>query len=215
MDYHLQALAYSVVAHALSANYALAVKELTKVESLLNQNQQSVDQITLLEIIAEAHFYLSEYDDAVELLNRVLTLRAGMSRTQGITKTYHLLANTYYQLQQYDNAYNMFWKSLQFAKQYKLNIRIAYAELGLGQVLYQQQQFIIAKERLLNAQFVFNQYNLLRFKLSTEICLAKVMQALNQPDEANRPTFSSISRQKYNVVSSTNRLVSIANRLLH
>ncbi len=185
MDYHLQALAYSVVAHALSADYSLAVKKLTKVEGLLSQNQQSVDQITLLEIIAEAHFYLSEYDNAVELLNRVLTLRAGMSRTQGIARTYHLLAKAYYQLKQYDNAYNIFWKSLHFAKQFKLNIRIAYAELGLGQVLYQQQQFTLAKERLLNAKSVFKQHNLLRFKLSTQIFLVKTFYALDKRDDGN------------------------------
>jgi tetratricopeptide (TPR) repeat protein len=99
MNYHLQALAYSVVAYALNDDYALAVKELTKVESILSQNQQSVDQIILLEIIAEAHFYLSEYDNAVELLSHILQLRTDMSRTAGIAQSYHLVANAYYRLQ--------------------------------------------------------------------------------------------------------------------
>jgi tetratricopeptide (TPR) repeat protein len=156
MNYHLQALAYSVVAYALNDDYALAVKELTKVESILSQNQQCVDQITLLEIIAEAHFYLSEYDNAVELLNHVLQLRTDMSKTARIARSYHLIAYAYYQLQQYDDAYNAFWQSLQFAKQYKSPICAAYAELVLGQVLYQQQQFTLAKMRFLNAQAVFN-----------------------------------------------------------
>jgi tetratricopeptide (TPR) repeat protein len=185
MNYHLQALAYSVVAYALSADYDRAVKELSKVERLLSQNQQNVDLITLLEIIAEAHFYLSEYDNAVELLNRVLKLRTDMSRTEGIARSYHLVANAYYQLQHYDDAYNAFWQSLQFAKQYKLNIREAYAELGLGQVLYKQQQFRLAKTRLLHAQAVFNQHNLVRVKLSTQIALIKVMYALGEHEEAD------------------------------
>jgi len=184
MNYHLQALAYSVVAYALSADYALATTELSKVEHLLSQNQQSVDQLTLLEIIAEAHFYLAEYENAVELLNRVLKLRNDMSRTQGIARTYHLVANAYYQLQQYDDAYNAFWQSLQFSKHYQLNIRAAYAELGLGQVLYQQQQFKLAKKRLLSAEAVFNQHNLRRVKLSTKISLVKVMYELGQRTEA-------------------------------
>jgi hypothetical protein len=92
-------MAYSIVAYALNDDYALAVKELTKVESILSQNQQSVDQITLLETIAEAHFYLSEYDNAVELLNHILQLRTDMSRTAGIAQSYHLVANAYYRLQ--------------------------------------------------------------------------------------------------------------------
>ncbi|AZQ86033.1 hypothetical protein EKO29_19745 [Colwellia sp. Arc7-635] len=185
MDYHLQALAYSAVAYALSADYALAITELIKVENLLSQNRQSVDQITLLEIIAEAHFNLAEYENTVELLNRVLKLRTDMSRTQGIARTYHLVANAYYQLQQYDDAYNTFWQSLQFSQQYKLYIRSAYAELGLGQVLFQQQQFTMAKERLLSAQKIFNQHNLIRMKLSAQIALAKVMYALGQDEQAD------------------------------
>lgn len=186
MNYHLQALAYSVVAYALSADYALAVAELDKVEYLLSQNQNNVDQITLLEIIAEAHFNLAEYESAVELLNHVLKLRNDMSITQGVARTYHLIANSYYQLQRFDDAYNAFWQSLKLAKQDNLVVRIALAELGLGQVLYQQQHYTQAKERLLNAQLVFNQFNLLQVKLSTQISLVKVMYALNQRAEANR-----------------------------
>tara|TARA_R110000737_G_scaffold16123_3_gene33203 strand:- start:769 stop:2601 length:1833 start_codon:yes stop_codon:yes gene_type:complete len=201
MNYHLQALAYSVVASALSADYTLAATELNKVENLLSQNQQSVDQITLLEIIAEAHFNLAEYENAVELLNRVLKLRTGMSRTFGIARTYHLVANAYFELKQYDDAYNTFWQSLQFSKQYKLNIRTAYAQLGLAQVLYHQQQFTMAKERLLNALSVFNQHNLVRVKLSTQISLAKVMYALNQRVEANSILLSAQSLAETLVLS--------------
>ncbi|MBA6294213.1 hypothetical protein H4J58_11590 [Colwellia sp. MB3u-70] len=201
MNYHLQALAYSVVAYALNDDYPLAVKELTKVESILSQNQQSVDQITLLEIIAEAHFYLSEYDNAVELLNHVLQLRTTMSRTAGIGRSYHLIANAYYQLQQYDDAYNAFWQSLQFAKQYNLPIRAAYAELGLGQVLYQQQQFTLAKVRLLNAHAVFNQHNLVRFNLSAKIALVRVLYALGKSAEADSMLLSAQSLAKDVVLS--------------
>lgn len=193
MNYHLQALAYTVVAYALSADYALATNELSKVEGLLSQNQQSVDQITLLEIIAEAHFYLAEYENAVELLNRVLKLRTDMSKIQGIVRTYHLVAKTYYQLQQYDDAYNAFWQSLQFSKYYKLDIRAAYAELGLGQVLFQQQQFKLARKRLLNAEAVFNQHNLLQVKLSTKISLVKVLYQLDQRSEAESTLLSAQS----------------------
>jgi GGDEF domain-containing protein len=201
MNYHLQALAYSVVAYALSAEYDLAVKTLNKVETLLSQNQTNVDQITLLETIAQAHFYLSEYDNAVELLNNVIKLRIDMARTEGIAHSYHLVANAYFQLQQYDDAYNAFWQSLQFAKQYKLVIHAAYAELGLGQVLYEQQQLKPAKARLMNAQIVFNQYNLVRVKLSTKISLVKVMFALGEQIEAEAMLISAQSLAKNIVLS--------------
>ena len=185
MNYHLQALAYSVVAYALSADEALAVTKLRKVEDLLNRNQNNVDRIILLDIIAAGHFNLTEYENAVELLNSVLNLRTEMGKTQGIAGTYHLLAQSYYQLQQYDNAYNAFWQSLQFSKQYQLKIRAAYAELGLGQVLYQQQQLSRSKQRLQDALAVFKQYNLVREKLSTQISLVKVKYALEQHAEAD------------------------------
>ncbi len=184
MNYHLQASAYSVVAYALSADYVLAVNEMSKVEYLLSQNQHRVEQITLLEIIAEAHFYLAEYNNATELLNRVLELRAEMSKMKGVARTYHLLATTYYQQQQYDNAFHAYWQSKQFASKYGLNIRVSNAELGLGKVLYQQQSFAQAKVHLTNALAIFERYNLSRTKLSTQIVLAKVHYALNESDKA-------------------------------
>jgi GGDEF domain-containing protein len=193
MNYHLQALAYSVVAYALSADYSLAITELNRVEILLAQSQRNIDQITLLEIIAQAHFYLSEYDNTVEILNRVLKLRTDMPKTPAIARSYKLLANAYYQLQQFDDAYNAFWQSLQFAQQFKLNIRAANAELGLGQVLYQQQQFTKAKQRLENARNVFNQHNLLRLELSAQISLVKVLYQLNQTEEADAMLLSAQS----------------------
>lgn len=184
MNFHLQAMAYSVVAYALSADYTLAINELSKVEQLLTQNQQSVEQVALLEIIAQAHFYLSEYNNAAELLNRALKLRIELSKLKGIAKTYHLLASAYYQLHQYDDAYHAYYESKQLAANFGLNIRASYAELGLGKVLYQQQNFLQAKSHLLNAQTVFEQYNLPRVKLSAQIILAKVYYALDAPKQA-------------------------------
>lgn len=189
MNYHLQASAYSVVAYALSADYALAINELSKVEQLLSQNQQRVEQITLLEIIAEAHFYLAEYDNATELLNRVLKLRIEMSKMKGVARTYHLIASAYYQLNQYDDAYHAYYESKQLAAKFGLNIRASYAELGLGKVLYQQQKFQQAKQHLSNAQAIFERYNLPRVKLSTQILLAKVFYALNKPNRAEELLF--------------------------
>jgi len=190
MNYHLQALAYSVVAYALSAEYEEAVKTLNKVETLLNQNLTNVDQITLLETIAQAHFYLSEYNNAVEILTHVIKLRTDMARSEGLARSYHLVAQAYYQLHQYDDAYNAFWQSLEFSKQYKLDIHAAYAELGLGQVLLEQQRLKAAKKHLFNAQEVFNQYNLVRVKLSAKISLVKVLFALGENQEAESTLLS-------------------------
>ncbi|SEL31108.1 Putative cell wall-binding protein [Colwellia chukchiensis] len=190
INYHLQALAYSVVAYALSADYALAIAELSKVERLLNQNQNSVDQITLLEIIAEAHFNLAEYENSIELLKRVVKLRSELAKTSAMARTFQLMALAYYQLQQYDDAYNAFWQSLQFSKQYQLDIRAAFAELGLGQVLYQQQKYTQAKAHLLSADATFKQNNLTSHKLSVKISLAKVFYALSQESEAEQHLLS-------------------------
>lgn len=184
VNYYLMAKTYSVIAYALSADYNLAVSELSKVEYQLSQNQHLIDQIGLLEIIAQAHFYLAEYDYAIGLLNRVLTLRVEMSKKKGLARTYHLIATAYYQLHQYDNAYNAYWESRTFALTYDLNIRASYAELGLGEVLLQQQNFTQAKVYLVNAQATFGQHNLLQAKLSTLIALVKVYEVLNEPKKA-------------------------------
>lgn len=185
MNYHLQASAYSVVAHALIGDYSKAITELNNVEHLLDQNQQNVDQVKILEIIAEAHFYLAEYQNAIELLNHVLKLRVKTLKKKGIARTYHLLATAYYQLEQYDNAYNFFWESMVVAAKYGFNIRVSYAELGLGQVLYQQKSYLQAKKHLTSALDIFEQYSLPRTKLSVLIALAKVHSALNETEQAS------------------------------
>ena len=186
VDYHLQAKAYLVVAYALNTDYSLAMTELSNLEQMLSRDNQDVEQIKLLEIVAEAHFYLAEYENAIELLNRVLKLRADMSKVKGLARTYHLLAEAYYQLHQYDDAYNAYWESMQFSSKFGLNIRASYAELGLGKVLYQQQNYAQAHVHLIKALTIFERYNLPRTILSTQITLVKTYYALNQPKLATQ-----------------------------
>lgn len=184
-NYHLHGIAYSIVAHALSAEYVVAIAELGRVEALLNQDQQGIDQISLLEIIAEAHFNLSEYENTIELLSRVIVLRFEMVKMKGIFRSYYLLARAYYQKEKYDDAYNAFWEAKQYAEKTSSPIQIAYAELGLGQVLFQQDKLFIANTQLYSANRVFKKNNLFSATLSTQIMLIQVLQALNKHDEAD------------------------------
>lgn len=189
-NYHLHAIAYSIVAHALSADYGLAIAELNRLESMLKHNQATIDQISLLEIIAEAHFNLLEYENTIELLNRVIKLRFETSKLKGISKTYQLIARAYLENKKFDDAYNAYWEAKHYAEKSNAEIQIAHADLGLGQVLFHQGKFNQAQQHLFVAQRTFEKNNLLPANLTTKIALTKVLRALNQLVKANEVLLS-------------------------
>lgn len=179
-QYRIQAIAYSTAAHASKTNYAQAISQLSQVEQLLENSPEQFDQILLLEIIAKAHFNLSGYENSIELLNKVLNLRISMNKLKGISYSYILLARAYFQIEKYDDAYNAFWQAKRYGDKDEADILIAYAELGLGEVLLKQKKLIVAKKQLTNAIVVFEKSNLTNAKLSTQIALIKVLYLLKE-----------------------------------
>lgn len=171
------ALSYRAMTNALIADNQLAVVDLKQVKRLLTEHQEFNDQIALLEVLANAHYYLGSYQTAISLYNKTLKIRFSMDKKQNIEQTYYNLARCYLKLGLLDDAYNAFWEAKSYAEKKQAAIRIAYAKLGLGQVLLFQQNLELSYTLLKEAKDDFNGQNLLQPYLTALLHLIKVTNA--------------------------------------
>lgn len=181
----LQALGYRAVYFALTSEYESAVGELELINRITRRFQQHSDHIEILEILATAYHYLEDYETAVSLQLKVLKLRFELGLLQKLGNTYYALASAYWKMGKLDDAYNAYWEAKVEAEKVNAPIRLAYAELGLGQVLFDQQNPIESQERLKKAESIFNGQNLTKPYLTSLIMLAKVSFELSEDDYVN------------------------------
>ena len=184
INYRLKALGYRAVVSALIVDYPSALKDLEQIEAILDNHQEFLDHIDLLEILATAHHYLSDYETAISIHLKLLNLRYRFAKTSEIGNSYFALATAYRQLNRFDDAYDAFWQAEKSAEQAKSPIKLAYAKLGLGEVLFIQKNYQQAFIQLSRAKELFSGRNLSNPYLSTLIILAKVNLQLNNTKDA-------------------------------
>ncbi|MGJ8693067.1 MAG: tetratricopeptide repeat protein [Thalassotalea sp.] len=184
ITYRLKGLGYRAVVFALIVDYPSALKDLQQIESILEEHQEFLDHIDLLEILATAHHYLSDYETAISMHLKLLNLRYKFAKTNDIGNSYFALASAYRQLNRFNDAYDAFWQAKQEAVKTNSPIKQGYAELGLGEVLYSQQSYQQAFDRLTLAEQLFSGRNLSKPYLSTLIVLAKVNLKLGNKTQA-------------------------------
>ncbi|NQZ21370.1 MAG: hypothetical protein HRT53_04875 [Colwellia sp.] len=180
LKFRLIALSYRAVAYALQNKNDFALDDLKQVEQLLINNPQYADHLTLLEILSTAHYYLGDYQTSLTMENKLLTLRFDLEKTSSINKTYLNLARTYLRLNLLDDAYNAYWEARKHSREKKAPIQVAYAELGLAEVLLQQKEYQNAYKSLLSAAKIFKDRNLTKPYLSTLIFLANTTHSLDK-----------------------------------
>lgn len=176
----LKALSYRAMAHALVASDQLAFADLQQVERLLTQYQKFADHIELLEVLAIAHYSLHDYLASSTLYNKVVKLRLELNKTNNIDRSYYHLAHSYLHLNRLDDAYNAFWQANNYAEKQGGPIKIAFAQLGLGQVLLSQHQADKALVHLQSAEALFQGQSLTKPYFTTLIYLSKAASTLKQ-----------------------------------
>ncbi len=172
IKYFLFALSYRSVAFAMLNQHEDALTDLQQVATIIKQNPSFAEHITLLAILANAHYYLADYQTALTMHLKILQLRFSLNKLANVDQTYYHLANTYYRLNRFNDAYNAYWEAKRYAEKKSAQIYVAYASQGLGLTLIQQKQFAEAKVEILKAKTLFYQYNLARPYLETIISLA-------------------------------------------
>jgi tetratricopeptide (TPR) repeat protein len=188
-SYHIQALAYGAVAYALLSDHQAAMSELAKIEHLLIENQQLSNHVAILEIMSKAHFNLAEYQETLSLLNKVIKLRTEMGLLHNIERTYYQIARSYYYLARYDDAYNAYWQTKKLAEEKSIPIYVAYAELGLGEVLFKQGQYQKAKAFLVSSKRIIKKQTVTPKYISNLIMLYKVASTLHETEYADSILF--------------------------
>ena len=172
LRYSLFALSYRSVAFAMLNQHEKAFIDLQKVESLIKENPSFGDHISLLAILANAHYHLGGYQTALTMHLKILKLRFSLNKLENVDQTYYHLANDYYRLNRFNDAYNAFWEAKRYARKKSALIYIAYASQGVGISLMQQKQYIEAKAEIIEAKALFYQNNLSKPYLETVISLA-------------------------------------------
>lgn len=177
--YRLIALSYRAVTYALQNQSELALNDLKQVDSLMKVNPQYSDHLCLLEILATAHYYLGDYQTSLAMQNKLLTLRFDLEKLANIEQTYLNLARAYFKLNLLDDAYNAYWEAQKHSVEKNAPILVAYAELGLAEVLLKQKEYLASHNRLLSASVTFNEKNLNKPYLTSLILLAETANLLN------------------------------------
>lgn len=173
VKYQMIALAYKAMASALLGQHQLAFENLQKSEVLLQKNAQFADHVEVLEIIASAHYYLGDYQSSVEIYAKVLKLQHDLEQVSFREKHYYHLGQAYRALGRYDDAYNAFSEAKNYAEQQNLEVWVAYAALGIGEMLIKQEEYTKAFAQLKLAESILQYQDLKVPYLNTIIALAK------------------------------------------
>ncbi|WP_189377903.1 tetratricopeptide repeat protein [Thalassotalea profundi] len=175
----LVALSYSAMSNALIANNSAAHQELQEVSQLLADNNQFNNHLEVIEILALALLYQQDYNTAKTLYNKAIKLRFESNKIDGIDRSYYYLATTNLKLARLNDAYSGFYQAKQQATKNKLPIRIAFANLGLGQVLLLQKDYAQAIEHLQKAESRLKNESFGAPYLTALINLAKAYSAID------------------------------------
>lgn len=184
VEFQIIALSYRAMANALIAAHELAMIDLELVERLLTTHPQFSNRIALLDVLANAHYYLGDNDTAIALYNKILKLRFELGKIANLDQTYAHLARSFLAIGSLDDAYNAFLESHKLASKKQAVIRIAYADSGLGKVYYHQGEYQKALDKFIRAEKGFHGYNLSHPYLSSLLDLAKVLLKLNRVKES-------------------------------
>ncbi len=180
IGYFLFALSYRSVAFAMFNQHEDALTDLQKVAFIIKQNPSFAEHVALLAILANAHYHLGDYQTALTIQLKILTLRFSLDKLENIDQTYYHLANAYYRLNRFNDAYNAYWEAKRYAQKKAAPIYEAYASQGLGITLIKQKQYIEAETEILEAKTLFSQYSLGGPYLETIISLALLSNLTEQ-----------------------------------
>lgn len=176
----LLALSYRSIAFSMLNQHKNALIDLHKVKSIIKQDPSLSDEIALLAVLANAFYYLGDYQYALTVQLKILKLRFNLNKLDNVEQTYYHLANAYYRLNRFDDAYNAYYEAKRYAEKKKVPIYVAYASQGLGLTLFQQKQYIEAEAKILEAKALFYRHNLAKSYLETLIILVQISNAMEK-----------------------------------
>lgn len=180
----LIALSHRSVAFSMLGQHTKALSDLQQVETVIQENPAFSEHISLLTILANAHYHLGDYQTALMVQSKILQLRFNLNRLNNIDQTYLHLANAYYRLDRFNDAYTAYWEAKDYAIKKDAPIHIAYASQGLALTLLRQKQFNAAKIEAKRAAELFHKHNLATSYIESIIILSQIYHATEQEDKS-------------------------------
>jgi GGDEF domain-containing protein len=141
---------------------------------------ENIQQIEIIATLAQANHLLGNYQAALDLYLKILRLRFEYDRIENIELLYYKIATEYRKLGQFDDAYNAYWEARRFGLKKSEPFQVAYAELGLAELLLQQNKYQQAFDSLSNIERLFRSDNHPNEYLSVIIALADAAMHLNK-----------------------------------
>ena len=166
-QYRMQALAYRAMGNAMLGNHQASLEDLLLIEQVINTNPKFPNIIELYELLGISQYFLGNHGLALNMYSRAIDRRFNDDKLIGISQTYSRLGDGYAVLGQFDDAYNAYWEAKKFANAHQFPIRIAYAELGIGQVMLSQKEYEKAFTSLIEAENLFKGKNLRKPYINT------------------------------------------------
>ena len=180
----LIALSYRSVAFSMLGQHTKALIDLQQVEAVIQENPAFSEHISLLTILANAHYHLGDYQTALMVQSKILQLRFNLNRLNNIDQTYFHLANAYYRLDRFNDAYTAYWEAKDYATKKDAPIHIAYASQGLALTLLRQKQYDAAKIEAEKATELFYKHSLATPYLESLIILSQIYYEMKQTDQS-------------------------------
>ncbi|RHW76853.1 lipopolysaccharide assembly protein LapB [Colwellia sp. RSH04] len=174
VKYKLFALGYRSVAFAMLGKHQKTLMDLEQVELSISSNKVFSEHIELLTILAKAYQALGDYQTALTIHNKVLTLRFELSRLANLDQTYIQMAHAYLALRRFDDAYNSYWEAKKYAQKKSADINVANAQQGIGIVYYKQNDLDNALLELSSANDIYKKRNMILPYVETAIYIAEI-----------------------------------------
>jgi tetratricopeptide (TPR) repeat protein len=141
---YLLAVSYRALGNALTKQYALAYKDISVIEGIINRNSKYAEDFRLIDAVAKTYTALGDYSQALKMRQKILGLRFSLSKKSELAQTYYNLGAAYQSLGLLNDAYNAYWESIQQAKVASNKKGEIMAQLALGRILLLQKEYVEA-----------------------------------------------------------------------
>jgi tetratricopeptide (TPR) repeat protein len=167
------ALSYQAIASASLYDPQQTQQLLTQITTLAKKHPELCEHGKIIENLALIHNLSGDYNNALSLQLKLIAIREQQVRNKDLDRAYYNLGSIYRKLERFDDAYNAYWGSKNYASSNGEPLKIAYAELGMGEVLIAQKKYQQAHNQLTKVVTIFQGQKLTKPYLQSLIALAE------------------------------------------
>ncbi len=137
--------------------------------------------------LASMYFYQERYQDAIILLKSAEKVLIRENQGKYLSSLYNALGASYQQSEpELDSAEIYYWKSIEYAVEYKISDNVVTGHHNLGEMYYKRKDYNKAIYHLKKAEAESEKLNIDKYRISTYATLSEVYEAMNDFPKALR-----------------------------